>query len=135
MSYKPVKAEFVPPAFRACLGPLPKAVVILPRAIRSAEIRGESSSSGRGLAATHPPVPAGQCSGRYSRHPGSPPTRARLGGQTRRFRHPPPTRGCNSGDQKVLLPGSVPVRKWGFGSTRLTPIPRKTLPPTPNGNS
>lgn len=35
-----MEAESVPPAFRACLGPLPEAVVILPRAMRRRDQRG-----------------------------------------------------------------------------------------------
>lgn len=118
-----MEAESVPPAFRACLGPLPEAVVILPRAMRRRDQRGIFEQRPR----------TGCCSPSSFRRANAPAvTRAipalltpgrDLAAKPDASGTQQPTRGCSSGDQKVLLSGPVPVRKFGIGSTRLTPIP------------
>lgn len=121
------------------LGPLPKAVAILPRAIRSRDQRGIfEQEPPRPRTGSHSPTSSqrGNAQAVTRAIAGSPPSKGATGLPNPTLQEPSThPRSCNFGTQWVSPPGSVPVTILGFRSAHLPPIPWKTLPLSPNRNS
>lgn len=139
MSFKPREAELVPPALRACLGTLSggggnsaqsywsrdQRRVFEPEQRPHLQVHGNRKA--RAATSAIPPC-----------HPGSVPTKVRLGGQTLSRLPEASTHTSASailGIRGFKFQGPFQLRHRALGCTHPTPIPWKTLHPLPNRNS